>query len=583
MKKVFEIRGRAYTFECEAEYDVEMRLDREEAGVSFFVLDFDFGDFVVPKKISLSYVIDAIDIYSMWDPITRVRNLGIRWGKTETNSRLAGGMPLKQLISKAGNNRYLISISDVKNPLSIAMGASERRGEEDVKIDFFTAVSGPFSKYSVILRIDERKIPFDEAIMEARLWYDTIGYTAARSPKAAKQPMYSTWYSLWQTMTAKEVLRECRHAQKMGINTVIIDDGWQKARPGRIYEFVGDWCPEKKRFGNLELLSKKLHEMGMKVVLWFSVPYVGYKAKNHKRFEGKYLYELPNAHTSVLDPRYAEVREFIVNTYEEAVRKYNLDGVKLDFIDRFVSNGIVKEGMDFTSVEEATEQLLKDINRKLKNIDPDMLIEFRQPYFGPVVTAYGNMIRVWDCPLDAVMNKNSSIDLRLISSSCAVHSDMIYWSKNDTAESVATQLWSTLFAVPQISTLYSQTTPVQREVLRRYLDFWREHSDTLMSGKFSAKLCENGYGYACATGRDEKVALLSSSPIFDATDDLQDQYAVNLTGCEELVLKAKKGSVLEILDCRGKRVGATRRVRTAISEIHVPLGACLHVIRQSEK
>jgi alpha-galactosidase len=578
MRKIFEIDGRAYTFETEQELNIDFYLDKKEGVISYFKLKLNFGGSVIPKTVSLSYKIPADDMYGMWDPMTRTHNLG--WRKVPTQSRLAGGMPIKQLFSKSGKNRYLAALSDVKSPLCISMGTNERGGTMNVEIEFFTNVTGPFDTYEATLRIDERDILFDDAIQEAREWLSDLGYRASVAPEAAKEPMYSTWYSLWQTMTAQEVLRECRHAVKLGMKTVIIDDGWQKAVGGRVYEFVGDWVPEKRRFGDLEKLTPKLHEMGLNVVLWFSIAFIGFKAKNYKRFEGKYLREHPEGHYAVLDPRYKEVRDFLIETYVDAVKRYDLDGLKLDFIDRFSSNGKISDGMDFVSVEDATEQLLKDITKALNAIKPNMLIEFRQPYFGPVISTYGNMIRVWDCPLDSVQNKNATLNLRLTSSSCAVHSDMMYWSKSDTPENVATQLWGTMFSVPQISNVYSETTPEQREVLKNYLDFWMAHKSTLMDGKLNVKLEGYGYGYATAKGEDEKISLAISTPICDATDGYARTYMVNLTDSENIILKAEKGAFVEIFDCRGKRVGGKKRVRASLSEIYVPLGACLCVTRK---
>lgn len=577
MKRIFEIDGRAYTFECEEELNIDFRLEKKEGDISYFKLDLDFGATVVPKKLSLSYRMPAIDVYNMWDPMSRVHYLG--FGKLPTHSRLSNGMPIKQFISRSGRNRYLVTVSDVKSPLCILGGASERNGMLNFQIDFFTEITGPFEHYGAIIRVDERDIPFDDAIQEAREWFSELGYRATVAPDKAKEPMYSTWYSLWQTMTAQEVLRECRHAVKLGMKTVIIDDGWQKAVGGRIYEFVGDWVPEKKRFGDLERLTPKLHEMGLNVMLWFSIAFIGHKAKNYKRFEGKYLREHPEGHYAVLDPRYKEVREFLVETYADAVKRYDLDGLKLDFIDRFSSNGRVEDGMDFTSVEDATEQLLKDITEALNAIKPNMLIEFRQPYFGPVISSYGNMIRVWDCPLDSVVNKNATINLRLTSSSCAVHSDMMYWSKQDTPENVAVQLFGTMFSVPQISNVYSETTPEQREVLKNYLNFWTAHKSTLMDGRLSVKLEGYGYGYATARGESEKISLASNEAYLDATDGYAENYAVNITSSENFIVKASKGDVLEVFDCRGKRVGGKKRIRSTLSEIYVPLGACVKVTR----
>ena len=59
----------------------------------------------------------------------------------------------------------------------------------------------------------------------------------------------------------------------------------------------------------------KIHELGMKYVVWFSVPFVGEHSKAYERFKGKYLYESKRLNTAVLDPRFPEVREYLINIY----------------------------------------------------------------------------------------------------------------------------------------------------------------------------------------------------------------------------------------------------------------------------
>ena len=184
--------------------------------------------------------------------------------------------------------------------------------------------------------------------------------------------------------------------------------------------------------------------------MWYFVPNVGHFSKNYARFQGNYLAEVAGCDCAVLDPRYPEVRSFLVDAYTEAVKQWRPDGLKLDFIDRFRSNGEVKEGMDLVSVEDATHLLLRQVYSALTALNPEMLIEFRQPYSGPVIGAFGNLIRVWDCPNDGMTNRVSSLNLRL-TTDAAVHSDPIRWGPDETPEQTAALLWGTLFSVPQIS------------------------------------------------------------------------------------------------------------------------------------
>ena len=229
--------------------------------------------------------------------------------------------------------------------------------------------------------------------------------------------------------------------------------------------------------------------------------------------------------------------------------------------------------MDFVSVEDAVEQLLRDVSAALKAINPEILIEFRQPYFGPVVSAYGNMMRVWDCPLDGCMNKKQTINLRLVSGSCAVHSDMIYWGKDDTVEGIATQLWGTVFSVPQISARLGEITEVQTAVLKNYLDFWNAHRTALMDGELKVRFAENGYDYAETENNGERIALMATSPVFEYRNDVKQSYAINVTGKDTVIVKnnSRESVTLRSYDGVGSLVEELT-TPDALAEIKCPTG-----------
>ena len=570
MENKYIIGKREFVLNSSCDVESDLCLLEERDGISLYKISIRWEKPCSPEVITLSYRVPAVEIYTMWDPIDHRRHIPFSYKITD--SRLGCGMPLKCLVSATGENAHLLTVSDVKSPIHEKMKSNIHTGMIDCAIDFFTALTGPFESYEALIRIDERRISYDLAVHNAVSWFEGLGYENPYVPNDAKVPVYSTWYSYGQAVTQADVIKECEVASRLGMKVVILDDGWQTDNTEVVYGYCGDWNPIPSKFPDMAELSDKIHSLGMKLMLWYSVPFVGMYSEKFKEFEGKYLRFLDNANCYVLDPRYKEVREFLVNTYVTAVKEWKLDGLKLDFIDRFKTNGEYNENMDFVSVEDATEQLLEDISTALKKVDPEILIEFRQPYYGPVVSKYGNMMRVWDCPLDGCMNKNQSINLRLILDKCAVHSDMIYWSSEDTPESVALQLWGTVFSVPQISSRFDGITDGQTEVLKNYLDFWVAHRETLTEGKISARLCENGYGYAEAEGDKEIIAILSSSPVAELTR-MKNIFLVNLTGSDSLVIKNKTGAeiCLRCLDCAGKEL-STFSTRDELFEVRSGVG-----------
>lgn len=579
MEKIVNLNGIDYTFKSQQDLDVSLDLVKKEDDISFYKVAFSWKEKVIPTEIVMTYNIPCVDMHGNWDPIGRYRQLG--WFNTapQTESRLASGMPLRMVTSKNGNNKYMITVSDVKTPLSIAIGATEFAGKGGCKIKFFTLLTSPIDYYEAIIRIDEREIAFSDAVQEARAWFNDLGYKSSYTPDLAKMPMYSTWYSYWQHVSAKPLYTECKQALKAGMKTIIIDDGWQTVNAGKMYGFCGDWKPAYSKFGNMRSVVDKIHKIGMKVMLWFPVPYIGKWTNILKRFEGKYLRERPEVNCFVLDPRYKEVRDYLVDLYKEVVVKWDLDGLKLDFIDRFLSNGEVSEGMDYTSVEDATEDLLKTINIELKKINPEILIEYRQPYFGPVVSSYGNMMRVWDCPVDGGSNRLQTLNLRLISGGCAVHSDMVIWHPMDTQESVAVQLLDTLFSVPQISVRMNELADVHKAVLTNYLQFWNEHRKTLLEGKFEVKDPENFYTSASSSLNGETVFLAIADNVYTMKPKDNVAYVFNTTS-KNIILKSKKDKYYyEVFDCAGNRVCRKTKVKSDIAEIYVPMAGKLVITR----
>src|SRR6476646_2438327 len=104
----------------------------------------------------------------------------------------------------------------------------------------------------------------------------------------------------------------------------------------RGYAFTGDWEPE--RIPNMKAFVDSAHALGVKVMLWYAVPFVGKNSKASARFKDKTLRFDERLGTYVVDPRYPEVRQYLIDTYTRAIRDWGIDGFKLDFIDQFAAN-----------------------------------------------------------------------------------------------------------------------------------------------------------------------------------------------------------------------------------------------------
>lgn len=152
-------------------------------------------------------------------------------------------------------------------------------------------------------------------------------------PPEAKQAMYSSWYSFHQATVAGEIEAECAEAAALGMGSVIVDDGCKAEDGSRGYAYCGDWQVAEGKIPDMAAPCGRVHALGMKYLLWYSVPFMGYRSKGFPAFEDKLLCKLDRMQAGVLDPRYPQVRGTWIDTYLRALEAYDLDGFKLDFIE----------------------------------------------------------------------------------------------------------------------------------------------------------------------------------------------------------------------------------------------------------
>ncbi len=534
----------------------------------------------IPEPFCIKWNFSASDCYSSWNPsLLDIHGLFFDWSKLTVKSRLASWMPIQSLISQNGTNKLCIAVSDVDTPISIRTGICEENATFACEIEFFTLPTASAESYTAVIRLDMRAVPYYDSIYDTAAWWENeCGYESAYVPEAAKMPIDSLWYSFHQMLDRNEILKECRASREIGLETVIIDDGWQTDNNSRGYAYCGDWQVAPKKIGDMAQLVDEIHRIGMKVILWYSVPFMGIYTEKFKEFEGMFLEGSGNDETFFgLDPRYKKVREYLVGIYKKAVRDWKLDGLKLDFIDSFVLKGkslLPDPKRDCQSLENAIHLLMSEIKQELIAINPDILIEFRQSYVGPSIRKYGNMLRVGDCPCDMLKNRVGIVNLRMTSGKTAVHSDMIMWNVEDTAENAALQFASILYGVPQVSVRVDKLPESHRKTLKYYVSFWKEWKNVLLDGKLTAKNPESNYSIVSSMLKDKAVITSYTNPIVEIV--ASDAVAVNASMHESLVIKGAEGKNYRTVNCMGDEI-ASGVIASPLAEIPVPTAGMIFI------
>ncbi|MCQ2378143.1 MAG: alpha-galactosidase [Victivallaceae bacterium] len=552
-----------------------------EDGVEIFRFKLTVKREFAPEKFALRWTIPAKDIHCRWTPDAFFGGfLPPEWGSS-VETAIAQNMPLMLFGATGDENRFLFAVSEAKKHLRICGGLREEDNLVHCKAEFFLHGDAPMKEYDFSLRFDARKIFYADAVSDAVKWYETFPeYRPAETPEAAFEALYSTWYSYHQKVSASVLEKEYALAAKLGIKSAILDDGWQTDDDRRGYAYCGDWEVAEKKFPDMRKHVEKVHALGMKYLVWFSVPFIGKNSKNYARFKGKYLYDhtAGKLHAAVVDPRFPDVRDFLVETFSRAVLEWDLDGLKLDFINCFCfENGdpAVAEnyaGRDIFSLPDAVDLLMTEIMENLRRIKPEILIEFRQTYIGPAIRRSGNIFRAGDCPADFLSNRRRTLDLRLTSGKSAVHSDMLEWHYGDSVENAARQLLNVLFCVPQISVRLAELKDDHLKMLRHYLDFWRAHRDLLLQGNLRpfgmdaqypvVTVQKNGEFLAAVYAPDQCVRIPSRQ---------KSVYIVNASSSTGIIVSPPKGKYrVEIFDVCGKKQ-KTQTLYGGLREIGVPL------------
>ncbi len=420
----------------------------------------------------------------------------------------------------------------------IFTGVREEDGTNNCAVRFADGGLPAGRDFRFRLRIDLRPMPWYAVLDAVAAWWETL-YPPLPVPESGRLPMYSTWYSMHQSVGAEAVEAQCRLARGLGCSTVIVDDGWQTHDGGRGYAYCGDWQPV--RIPDMAAHVARIHAMDMKFILWFAVPYIGMKSQAYGRFQGRFLSEDARNQAAILDPRFPEVRTFLVDLFVQALRNWDIDGFKLDFVDAFrLPPGIAAEatgGRDMADVDAAVVLLLRTTVDRLREIKPDILIEFRQSYVGPVMRSLGNLFRAGDCPIDAIVNRQRVLGIRALCRATAAHSDMLMWHRDEPVESAALQLLNVLFSVPQVSVDLISIPEDHRAMLRFWLAWWRDHRDCLLDGELRMEHPEQRFSQVTARLGDDLVACLYQEvPLRLGADEVAVVSVVNVRRGKGVVL-----------------------------------------------
>lgn len=566
----------------------DLRTSWKETEKDLFFLEFslDAAEDLPPPELTLSWDLPLLDTVNCW---TTCHGGGSElqpdWGRKHHFS-IADEIPELVFHNREGICTVAAAYSDAMRVTEFSGGIHESDCSLRFTLKVFTRKEMPLRHYRGILRLDLRRMFFADTVRAISAWFATLpGYGNTPVPESAFDPLYSTWYSYHHDVHDRTVLQECREAAKYGMKTLIVDSGWDNDDNTLGPIACGDWEPSKKRFPDFASHVREIQNLGFRYLLWFAVPFIGKHSSRYAHFQGKYLFELPDA--GVLDPRFPDVRKFLIDSCSRLMREYGIDGLKLDFINTFTEctdDPALTRGMgerDIPVITDAVDRLMTDLSSAIRAVRPDALIEFRQCYIGPAIRKYGNLLRAADCPADPGGNRRRTLNLRLTSGCTAVHSDMLEWRSDYDVRHAALQLLNIMFSVPQISVRLAELPSDHRQMLEFLLGFFVRHRALLVKSDLHPCAPDQNYPLVYAEAEGERIAVLYCGGItaeLGFSPTIRSLYLVNATEREYVFadLTLLPGTAALLRDCRGE-VLPFEPPQTGLSRLRMPPGSILRL------
>lgn len=500
--------------------DINIVLSEVKNDIFIYKIKMRFADTAKESDAILSWEEPLDGITGFWAPCkNRGRHIPQWWYSQTVHSSLIEGAPLASLFSADSNNLHTFALSEAEKPFDFSLWLKNDPGKDSLHIQIrpFKNEAPTVSELSFFLRIDDRILPLADCVKDVSAWWQNFYPADKRKYSdsfAGDEPLFSSWYACFQAPEQQTLEKELPIISELGFKSMIIDDGWSYDGKGDgSYSYCGAWEVSEEKFPDMAAFVKKAHSFGIKIALWFPVPFVGERNPDYVKFKDKLLADTMGA--GILDPRFPEVRDYIVYNYVNLLKKYGFDGLKLDFLTDFNRPAPHdRPGTDCDTINEAVTKLLSSIEKEVRSTDPDMLIEYREYYIGPSVTRHCNMLRVGDCAFDFITNRIGSVDLRMLNYPLAVHSDMLLWRKDETPENIAVMLLNVLFAVPQISVLTAEMEEEQRKVIANHLSYYSAHKDILLHGKMTVYEPQANYTVVSAEDDILRIAVVYSPRVY---------------------------------------------------------------------
>lgn len=333
--------------------------------------------------------------------------------------------------------------------------------------------------------------------------------------KNADRPVViNNWEAMMFDFNRQKIISLADKAKKLGIEMLVLDDGWFGAR-NNDKAGLGDWVVNTKKLpGGLRSLAKAINNRGMKFGLWFEPECVN-RDSDLYRAHPDWAIAVPSRTPSlgrnqmVLDLTRKEVREYIVNSVHSILDSANIEYVKWDYnrhISDMYSSSLQNQGEFYHRYILGLYEIL---DRIFHQLHPNILFESCSSggnRFDLGMLCYSPQIWTSDDtdPIERLDIQGGT--LLFYPPSCV----SAHVSMSPNAQTLRSTPLSTRFNVATFGVLgyeldFADLTPDELRQVKAQIEFYKAHRRTFQYGKFEFVRVDNPDQLSWQTSRSGEI------------------------------------------------------------------------------
>lgn len=458
------------------------------------------------RKLHIFCELPLADIHSLWyeRPLLHGGPIPVMLWQAKFTAAQNSGLPFLAFFNRSSVLRGAFGLTNLIDEAEFCAKINQQDCTYEVSIVLTLAPESGSCKLFVDLR---KNIEWTESLAQ---WRNLQNIPLPEFPEAAWNPVFCTWYAVHACVTEDWVEKIVPQISDLGFKTLIIDDGWcyddfKRVTPQTLedwYSVVGDWEISKAKFPDFPAHVKRVQDMGMKYMVWVAPHMIGTKSRFFTENNSAVLLPVHEG-CGHLDVNFAEETEILCSKVADFARDNNLDGLKIDFLD------VVQPEISDPRGRK-TLQMVKNLVSRIRQDNPEALIEFRQCYATLAMMPYATQFRAGDAPFDWMLNFHRIVNIRLcMGDKVPAHADPAYWAKDEEAKNVSRHMIAMLAGVPMLSMDPDTLSDRDRQIVKYWIDFYNDNRKLLNFGHWQIDFGYRDVTMATVDDDTGRIAIVS--------------------------------------------------------------------------